>query len=127
MPSTGRPSSKTLLFANGASLSYTDEGPPERMMPTGEELRISSTVALKGRTTEKTFCSRMRRAISCEYCAPKSRTMMDWVSTDEFLRLWAQKQKSFNHGVHRGTRGKTGLPPCSSVYPVVNALIALRY
>jgi len=25
--------------------------------------------------------------MSCEYCAPKSRTTMDWVSTDEFLRL----------------------------------------
>src|SRR5579864_611639 len=37
--------------------------------------------AVHGSTTEKTFCSRMRRAISCEYCAPKSRTTMDWVST----------------------------------------------
>src|SRR5712692_4717486 len=43
-------------------------------------------VALNARTTEKTFCSRMRRAISCEYWAPKSRTTMDWVSTDKCLR-----------------------------------------
>src|SRR5882762_4715212 len=56
------------------------------MMPTGEYRRISSTLVLQGRTTEKTFCSRTRRAISWEYCAPKSKTTIDWVSTDEFLR-----------------------------------------
>src|SRR5206468_2952826 len=86
MPSTGNPSSKTFGSAAGASASYTDEGPPERMIPTGEYLRISSILALQGRTAEKTFCSRTRRAISCEYCAPKSRTTIDWVSTDEFLK-----------------------------------------
>src|SRR5947208_14939335 len=86
MPSTGTPSPKTREFATGASLSYTDDGPPERMIPAGEYLRISSILALQGRTTEKTFCSRTRRAISCEYCAPKSRTTIDWASTDEFLR-----------------------------------------
>src|ERR1700730_3115134 len=80
------PRPKTREFATGASLSYTDDGPPERMIPTGECLRISSILALQGRTTEKTFCSRTRRAISCEYCAPKSRTTIDWISTDEFLK-----------------------------------------
>src|SRR6185312_7877546 len=48
---------------------------------------ISFREALQGRTTEKTFCSRMRRAMSCEYCAPKSRMTIDWFSTDEFRRL----------------------------------------
>src|SRR6266700_3657107 len=56
------------------------------MIATGQYLRISSILVLQGRTTEKTFCSRTRRAISWEYCAPKSRTTIDWVSTDEFLR-----------------------------------------
>src|SRR5438552_14807256 len=56
------------------------------MIPIVECLRNSTTVELQGSTTEKTFCSRMLRAISCEYCAPKSRTTIDWVSTDEFLR-----------------------------------------
>src|ERR1700751_3213678 len=56
------------------------------MIPTGQCLRISSILDLQGRTAEKTFCSRTRRAISCEYCAPKSRTTIDWVSTNEFLR-----------------------------------------
>ena len=63
-------------------------------MPTGAQLLISSSEAVQGSTTEKTFCSRMRRAMSCVYCAPKSRMTMlvdgwlrlDWVSTDEFLK-----------------------------------------
>src|ERR1700722_15789761 len=80
------PRPKTREFANGASLSYTEDGPPERMIPAGEYLRISSILTVQGRTTEKTFCSRTRRAISCEYCAPKSKTTIDWDSTDEFLK-----------------------------------------
>src|SRR5258706_12487828 len=65
-------------------------------MPTGAERLISSSDAVQGSTTEKTFCSRMRRAMSCVYCAPKSRMTMDslsndwvrldWGSTDEFLK-----------------------------------------
>src|SRR5271156_6628572 len=60
-------------------------------MPTGEQLLTSSSEAVQGSTTEKTFCSRMRRAMSCVYCAPKSRMTidslsLDWGSTDEFLK-----------------------------------------
>src|SRR5271157_4539991 len=43
-------------------------------MPTGSCARISSSFAVHGRTAENTCCSRMRRAISCVYCPPKSRT-----------------------------------------------------
>src|ERR1017187_5499815 len=91
MPSTGMSSSNTRASAGGASLSYTDHGAPESTMPTGEQLLTSSSDAVQGSTTEKTFCSRMRRAMSCVYCAPKSRMTMDWlrtdwVSTDEFLK-----------------------------------------
>jgi hypothetical protein len=57
------------------------------MIPTGEYLRISSIFAVQGRTTEKTFCSRTRRAISCEYCAPKSRTEMARVAAGVHARL----------------------------------------
>src|SRR5205807_8796324 len=56
------------------------------MIPTGEYFWISSIFELQGRKAEKTFCARTRRAISCEYCAPKSRTTIDRLSTDEFLR-----------------------------------------
>src|SRR5271168_4954562 len=101
MPSTGSPNLKRPGSAGGASLSYTDHGAPESTMPTGAQLLISSSEAVQGSTTEKTFCSRMRRAMSCIYCAPKSRMTIDWVrgdwvsddrvildwgSTDEFLK-----------------------------------------
>ena len=42
----------------------------------------SSSEAVHGRTTEKTFCSRMRRAINCVYCAPKSRMTIDGTTED---------------------------------------------
>src|ERR1700738_16995 len=43
-------------------------------MPVGSSLRISSSVVVHGRTEEKTCCSRIRRAMSCVYWPPKSRT-----------------------------------------------------
>src|SRR6185437_12688257 len=43
-------------------------------MPTGSCARISSIDAVHGRIAENTCCSRIRRAISCVYCPPKSRT-----------------------------------------------------
>src|ERR1700722_1644919 len=82
MPSTGRPNSKRRALAGGASLSYTDHGAPESTMPAGAELFTFPSLAVQGSTTEKTFCSRMRRAMSCVYCAPKSRMTMDAVRDD---------------------------------------------
>src|SRR5260370_41787829 len=87
------------------------------MMTNGEYLRMSSIVELQGRTAEKTCCSRSRRAISFEYCAPKSRTTIEWVSTNEFLRsslpckeerqgASGRQQRDVAHGhfiaIHRG-------------------------
>src|SRR5271170_7706447 len=43
-------------------------------MPTGSCARISSSEAVHGRIAEKTCCSRIRRAINCVYCPPKSST-----------------------------------------------------
>src|SRR5258708_38437390 len=57
------------------------------MIPTGRYLRISSRDAVQGRTTEKTFSSRMRRAMSCVYCEPKSRMTIDCSSTNNFARF----------------------------------------
>src|SRR5215472_14038074 len=89
--------SKTCTSAGGASLSYTDQGAPESTIPTGLQPWISFSDAEHGSTMEKTFCSRMRRAISCVYCAPKSRMTIDsvrgvWLcgdldSTSEFLKF----------------------------------------
>src|SRR5208283_395621 len=57
-------------------------------MPTGAQLLTSASEAVHGSTTEKTFCSRIRRAMSCVYCAPKSRITMDWVSPDWVSLDW---------------------------------------
>src|ERR1039458_10784173 len=55
------------------------------MRPSGWGGLISAMGAVQGSTTEKTFCSRMRRAISCVYCEPKSRMTIVWVAT---LQVW---------------------------------------
>src|SRR5277367_3589297 len=74
MPSTGTPSCSTLGSHTGASLSYTELGPPDKTIPTGSSARISSSLAVHGKIAENTCCSRIRRAISCVYCPPKSST-----------------------------------------------------
>src|SRR5271163_5221812 len=74
MPSTGTPSCSTCGSHTGASLSYTELGPPDKTMPTGSSARISSSFAVQGKIAENTCCSRIRRAISCVYCPPKSST-----------------------------------------------------
>src|ERR1700685_2385833 len=60
----------------------------------------------------------MRRAINCEYCAPKSRTTMawlslDWVSTDECLKSASQCKG------RRATRanGPLSVDPCEVLTP----------
>src|SRR3984885_1069626 len=74
MPRTGTPSCSTLGSHTGASLSYTELGPPDKTIPTGSSPRISSSLAVQGKIAENTCCSRIRRAISCVYCPPKSST-----------------------------------------------------
>src|SRR5580658_15539 len=74
MPSTGTPSCSTLGSHTGASLSYTELGPPDKTIPIGSSARISSSFAVHGKIAENTCCSRIRRAISCVYCPPKSST-----------------------------------------------------
>src|SRR4051794_36483299 len=74
MPSTGIPSSSSSVRSLGAPSAYTDAGPPERIRPRGERRLISSMSTVCGRSSLKTPHSRTRRAISCEYCPPKSRT-----------------------------------------------------
>src|SRR3990172_355091 len=76
MPSTGTPICNMAGSECGAPSSNTELGQPERMIPLGFILRNSSTGVLKGTRTLWTWCSRTRRAISCEYCAPKSKMTM---------------------------------------------------
>src|SRR3954464_14854180 len=74
MPSTGIPSSSSSGRSFGAPSAYTDAEPPERISPRRERRFISSTAIVWGSSSLKTPHSRTRRAISCEYCPPKSRT-----------------------------------------------------
>jgi hypothetical protein len=76
MPRVGMPSSNSSGLTRGAPSSYTDDGPPERMMPAGAMARMRSSGRLKGWISEYTFCSRTRRAMSWVYCEPKSRMRM---------------------------------------------------
>src|SRR4051795_1498895 len=74
MPSTGMPSSSSAVSSFGAPSAYTLAGPPERMSPFGRRETISSIGTWWGSSSLKTPLSRTRRAMSCEYCPPKSRT-----------------------------------------------------
>src|SRR3954466_1017794 len=58
----------------GASCAYTEAGPPLRIRACGVRARPCSGVAGCGTSSEKTRHSRTRRAISCEYCPPRSTT-----------------------------------------------------
>src|SRR3954454_24578019 len=58
----------------GASCAYTEAGPPLRISACGLRARTCSGVTVCGTSSEKTRHSRTRRAISCEYCPPRSTT-----------------------------------------------------
>src|SRR3981081_1202612 len=74
MPSTGTPSDNTPGSQGGAPASYPELGPPDNTTPAGSNLRICSMLAVQGKIALNTCCSRIRRAINCVYCPPKSST-----------------------------------------------------
>src|SRR5438105_7172224 len=74
MPSVGMPSENNAGSTRGAPLAYTDAGPPLRIKACGLRARTWSGVTLCGTSSEYTRHSRTRRAISCEYCPPRSTT-----------------------------------------------------
>src|SRR5262249_45024383 len=57
------------------------------MMPAGSYERISSRLAVHGTIALNTCCSRMRRAISCVYCPPKSSTTTP--PSSDFGLVWS--------------------------------------
>src|SRR6476659_4586662 len=73
MASTGRPLSHTCCGARGAPSTVVDSGPPDRMMPFAPNFAISAGSWSHAQISQYTPISRMRRAMSCVYCAPKSR------------------------------------------------------
>src|SRR5213593_2924101 len=82
MPSTGTPSSSSSGRSSGAPSEYTDAGPPERTRAAGLRSRIRSSAAVCGKSSAKTPHSRTLRAMSWEYCPPKSRTSTSSVIAD---------------------------------------------
>jgi hypothetical protein len=73
MPSIGTPDVEHLLRRARAAASVVDSGPPERMMPFAPNAAISAGSWSQAQISQYTPISRMRRAISWVYCAPKSR------------------------------------------------------
>ena len=58
----------------GAPSSYTDAGPPDSTMPAGRREASSEGDRSWATISENTWHSRILRAISCAYCAPRSTT-----------------------------------------------------
>src|SRR4029453_19394255 len=69
MPRSSRRGSRA-----GAPGSYTDRGPPDRIRALASWARTVSGSTSQGTTSEKTWHSRTRRAMSWAYWAPKSST-----------------------------------------------------
>src|SRR2546423_14476098 len=71
----------------GAPGSYTEAGPPDRMIPLG----FSSATRAAGRSWrtiwQKTFRSRTRRAISWAYWDPKSKIRTSSLAGDGAIRV----------------------------------------
>src|SRR3954452_13440894 len=74
MPSVGTPSSKMPGSTRGAPSAYTDAGPPDRTSACGFRARTWSAVTPCPTSSEYTWHSRTRRAISCAYWPPRSTT-----------------------------------------------------
>src|SRR6202011_1594477 len=76
----GTPARYTASSIDGAPSTWTDAGPPERMIPRGRLASISLRGIDRGTISEYTRASRPRRAISWAYWAPKSttRTVSCW-------------------------------------------------
>src|SRR5579859_2407678 len=91
MPRMGKPESNTSCGALGAPGSVVDSGPPERMMPLAPNAAISAGSWSHAQISQYTPISRTRRAISCVYCAPKSRMriLSLWMSVTVRLRCAA--------------------------------------
>src|SRR5215470_12980840 len=72
MPSTGIPASNSAFGGSGAPSSYTLDGPPESTIPRYPPRSTVSSGSAHERISEYTESSRIRRAINCVYCPPKS-------------------------------------------------------
>src|SRR5437660_2280143 len=74
MPSTGTPARSASGSTCGAPGSYTLAGPPLRISPAGWRSLSSGHGVVPGTSSQYTFASRTRRAMSWLNWEPKSRT-----------------------------------------------------
>ncbi len=70
MPNTGTSACSRVASSCGAPGSYTELGPPERMIAFGLRASMSATLIVCDTISEYTFASRTRRAMSWAYWAP---------------------------------------------------------
>ena len=75
MPRMGTPQVKISGSTLGEESRYTLLGPPVKMMPMGSMARNSARGVVQGLTSQYTWHSRTRRAMSWLYWPPKSSTM----------------------------------------------------
>src|SRR6218665_3394359 len=82
MPSTGRPSANPAWGALSVLSSYTLAWLPDRITPLSEPswayARSHSSLTSQGCTSQYTWASRTRRAMSWVSCEPKSRIRIFW-------------------------------------------------
>src|SRR6516165_5590465 len=114
MPSTGTPSSNTAAGARGGSAAVTDSGPPERITPRGRKARTCASPMSQGWISQYTPSSRTRRAMSCVYCAPKSRIRMRCA--------WMSRCDAVLGGALAAARGTLAIGTASG-HPVVGCLL----
>src|SRR5207248_1827885 len=74
MPRTGTPDRRASGWTCGAPASYTLAGPPLRIRPEGFRFSSSDQGVVPGTSSQYTFASRTRRAMSWLNWEPKSRT-----------------------------------------------------
>ena len=73
MPSVGTPLARIAGSIAGASSTSVLSGPPERMNAAGARAASAAQGVSKGTISQYDPSSRVRRAMSWLYCAPKSR------------------------------------------------------
>src|SRR6185437_12353283 len=120
MPRIGTSSANTCPGARGESASTTDSGPPERITPFGANFAISPGSWSHAQISQYTPISRIRRAISCVYCDPKSRMRI--------LSVWMSCIRESGTGSRESSKAGRGnrFPILDSPFPALSAEPVIR-
>src|SRR6266513_6461382 len=127
MPSTGA-MSKIAGSASGTLSSYTEFGPPLRMIPVGFHSRIHSTLRVGGWISEYTRASRTRRAMSCVNCEPMSMMRIRELIASELPFRTAEIEELHLLGVEVEQRGsRRSVQPPARLAWVHDHRVILRF